>query len=54
MKNNIKQPTLALNEPLLLKAWSKITWECFEKQITYAEWVNFEKHPMYEYLTFQI
>jgi len=32
----------------------KITWECFEKKITYAEWVNFEKHPNYEYLTFQL
>jgi len=54
MKNNIKQPTLALNTPLLLKAWSKITWDCFEKQITYSEWVNFKKNYLYEYYVYKI
>ena len=54
MKNYIKQPNLPLDTPLLLRAWSKITWQCFEKKITYKEWIEFDKHPNYEYLTYQI
>ena len=53
MKNYIKQPNLPLNTPLLLKAWHKVTLECFEKKITYADWVEFDKHKDYYYLTFQ-
>jgi hypothetical protein len=54
MKNYISQPNLPLDTPLILRAWSKITWECFEKRITYKEWIEFDKHANYEYLTFKI
>ena len=47
MKNYIKQPNLPLNTPLILKAWHKVTFECFEKKITYADWVEFEKNENY-------
>lgn len=45
---------LPLNTPLLLKAFHKKTGECFEKKITYKEWIDFKKHSDYNYLTYQI
>jgi hypothetical protein len=54
MKNNIVKPNLPLNTPLILKAWHKVTLECFEKKITYADWVEFEKHKDYYYNVYQL
>jgi hypothetical protein len=47
-------PILPLNTVLTLKAYHKKTWQCFEKTISYSQWLVFEKHKDYEYYTYQI
>jgi len=54
-KTEVKNvPVLPLNTPLTLKAYSKLTGECFEKQITYEQWLNLVKHKDYNYYTHQL
>jgi len=54
-KTEVKNvPILPLNTPILLRAFHKTTGEMFEKKISYKEWIDFKKHPDYDYRTFQL
>jgi len=54
-KTEVKNvPVLSLNTPLTLKAYSKLTGECFEKQITYQQWLDFPKNENYYYYAHQL
>jgi len=51
---NKSVPILPLSTVLTLKAYHKITHECFEKKITYKDWLEFKKHKDYDYYTYGI
>jgi len=42
------------NTPLILKAYNKTTFECFEKKITYLEWKNLKKKSNFQYYAYQV
>jgi len=45
---------LPLNTPIIIRAFSKVTVEHFDKKATLAEWYNLEKHPNYRYIALQV
>jgi len=47
-------PVLPLDTQLILRAFHRKTGEMFEKKISYKEWIDFKKHPDYDYRTFQL